>query len=174
MCLKKFGSLFFSFHTHLTNEWRGKQHQDMNTLFEKKTRQKSHFTSRIIFRGTIFLDPYLRIGRRQKAGKSFHFLDWMWVNKTFQLRRLWRGVCIALQFYVISGCSSWVQSLFLVSGSVVQKQYAFRGNKYGSDGGSVQQAHTHLELHSIGNGLWKLLLCGGKFLGNLQVSLLLF
>ena len=153
--------------------WQATSGHEHTFWKENKTEVTFHKAEYFLV-GTIFLDPYLRIGRRQKAGKSFHFLDWMWVNKTFQLRRLWRGVCIALQFYVISGCSSWVQSLFLVSGSVVQKQYAFRGNKYGSDGGSVQQAHTHLELHSIGNGLWKLLLCGGKFLGNLQVSLLLF
>lgn len=68
-----------------------------------------------------------------------------------------------------------MQTLFsLVSGSVVQKQYAFRGNKYGSDGESVQQAHAHPQLHSIGNGLWELLLCGGKFAGNVQVSSLFY
>ena len=118
-----------------------------------------------IERGDNFSDPYLRIGR--DSTKSFHFLDWMWVNKTFHLKRR-SVVCIAF----LSDAFLSAKLAFLVSGSVVQKQYAFRGNKYGSDGGSVQQAHTHLELHSIGNGLWKLLLCGGKFLGNLQVSLL--
>ena len=73
-CVWKFCLFFTEFHTHLTNEWRGKQHQDMNTLFEKKTHP-------VLTSPMILICPAQKIWLCSK--ETFHFLDWMWVNKSF-------------------------------------------------------------------------------------------